>query len=158
MENTHALREHLVKLIQGGQAYQPINELLGSITADVAGKEIEKLPYTIWQLVEHMRLTLQDIVEFIRNPDYQEPNWPDDYWPKEKAPADQNALDKSITAIQANMNEMIHLVQNPANDLFKPIPQGSGQTLLREAFLVAEHNAYHMGQVMVLRRLLGDWS
>ncbi|WP_276497096.1 DinB family protein [Pontibacter litorisediminis] len=158
MENNDALREHLVKLLQGGQAYQPLEVLLQGITAEVAGKTVDGLPYTIWQLLEHMRFTLQDILDFIRDPDYKEPNWPDDYWPSEKAPANQAAVDKSVAAIQAHRDEMIQLVQTSTSDLYRPIPQGNGQTLLREALLVAEHNAYHTGEVVVLRRLLGDWQ
>ncbi|MFD2513320.1 DinB family protein [Pontibacter locisalis] len=158
MEKEKALRDHLVKLLRGGQAYQPLATLLQDLKAEIAGKTVQELPYTIWQLVEHMRLTLEDILEFIQNPNYKEPTWPDDYWPKEKAPADQAALDTSIKAISAGMEEMIQLVQDPSNDLFKPFPHGDGQTLLREALLIAEHNAYHVGEVIVLRRLLGDWE
>jgi hypothetical protein len=158
MEQDKILREHLVKLIRGGQAFQPIEVLLQGLTVVVAGKSVPELPYTIWQLTDHMRFTLQDILEFTRNPNYTEPAWPDDYWPKEKAPASQAALSESIKAIQAGMEEMIQLVQDPGNDLYKPFPHGNGQTLLREALLVAEHNAYHLGQIMVIRRLLGDWE
>jgi hypothetical protein len=158
MEQDKTLREHLVKLIRGGQAFQPIEVLLQGLTVAIAGKSVPELPYTIWQLTDHMRFTLQDILEFTRNPNYTEPTWPDDYWPKEKAPANQAALSESIKAIQTGMEEMIQLVQDPTNDLYKPFPHGNGQTLLREALLVAEHNAYHLGQIMVIRRLLGDWE
>ncbi|MBC5991925.1 DinB family protein [Pontibacter cellulosilyticus] len=158
MEQDSALRAHLVKLLSGGQAYQPLSTLLKDLSAETAGKTVQDLPYTIWQLVDHMRYTLEDILEFINNPNYQEPNWPDDYWPKEKAPGNQAALDKSINAISKGKQEMIKLVQDTSNDLYKPFPHGDGQTLLREALLVAEHNAYHVGEVIVLRRLLGDWE
>jgi len=157
MEKDKALREHLVKLLRGGQAFQPLDALLKGITAETAGKTVQDLPYTIWQLVDHLRFTLLDILDFSRNPDYQEPSWPDDYWPKEKAPADQAALDQSIQAIKTGMAEMIALVEDTGNDLYTPFPHGNGQTLLREAMLVTEHNAYHVGQVVVMRRMLGDW-
>jgi hypothetical protein len=158
MEKDKVLRERLVMLLRGGQAFQPLDELLKGITVEAAGKTVQGLPYTLWQLVDHLRFALLDILDFSRNPDYQEPNWPDDYWPKEKAPADQAALDKSIQAIKTGMEEMIRLVEDPDNDLYTPFPHGNGQTLLREAMLVAEHNAYHLGQIVLMRRLLGEWE
>jgi uncharacterized damage-inducible protein DinB len=156
MDKDKALREHVVKLLRGGQASQPMEELLQGLTAETAGKKVQDLPYTIWQLLEHMRFALYDILDFSRNPGYQEPQWPDDYWVAETAPADQAALDACIASIRTGMEEMIRLVENPESDLYTPFPHGSGQTLLREAMLVTEHNAYHVGQVMVMRRLLGD--
>ena len=158
MKHDQELRDQLTKLLQGGLAFQPVDELFKDITAEEAGKTVPKLPYTIWRLLEHMRLTVNDILEFCQNPDYKYLTWPDDYWPKENAPADQKALDKSIAEIKAGIKTMIKLIQDPANDLFKPFAHGEGQTLLREALLVAEHTAYHTGEVIVLRRLLGTWK
>ncbi|MDX5418774.1 MAG: DinB family protein [Hymenobacteraceae bacterium] len=158
MDKDKALRDQLVKLLRGGQAFQPLDVYLEGIKADVAGESIPELPYTIWQLIDHMRFTLYDILDFSRNPHYKEPTWPDDYWPKEKAPKNQEALDESIAALKQGMEKMIVLVVDPGNDLYEPFPHGTGQNLLREAMLVAEHTAYHLGQVMVLRRLLGDWE
>lgn len=158
MDRDKTLRKHLVKLLRGGQAFQPQGELLQGLRADTAGKHVAGLPYTIWQLLEHMRFTLQDILDFSRNAAYREPNWPDDYWVKETAPADQAALDTSIQAIQEGTNNMISLVEDPTQDLYVPFAHGNGQTLLREAMLVAEHNAYHTGQIILMRRLLGDWK
>ncbi|MFC5270022.1 DinB family protein [Adhaeribacter terreus] len=158
MNQNQEIRNQLIKLLEGGIAYQPIEELLKDITADEAGKSISHLPYTIWQLLEHMRITLYDILEFCQNPDYQYLKWPDDYWPKEVAPADQETLDKCIAEIKTGIQTMIKLVQDPANDLFKTFSHGEGQTLMREALLVAEHTAYHTGEVIVLRRLLGTWE
>lgn len=158
MQHNQELRDQLTKLLEGGIAYQPIEELLKGITAEEAGKTVPKLPYSIWQLLEHMRITLNDILEFCQNPKYEYLNWPDDYWPKEDAPADQKALDKTIAEIKTGIKTMINLVQDPKHDLFKPFAHGEGQTLLREALLVAEHTAYHTGEVIVLRRLLGTWK
>ncbi|WP_242929165.1 DinB family protein [Pontibacter vulgaris] len=158
MNQDQALRDQLIKLMQGGQAFRPVNEVLQGITVEDAGKTVQNLPYSIWQLIDHMRFSLHDILEFTRNPDYKEPTWPDDYWPKEAAPANQSALDASIKAIETGLEEMVQLVQDPANDLYKPFPHGNGQNLLREAMLVAEHNAYHLGEIVVLRRLLGNWE
>jgi hypothetical protein len=158
MKHDQALRDQLTKLLQGGLAYQPIGELLKGIKAADAGKSIPHLPYTLWKLIGHMRFTLYDILDFCRNPDYKYADWPDDYWPKENAPASQAELDKCIQEILEGVEAMISLIQDPANDLYKPFPYGEGQNLLREALLVAEHNAYHVGEVIVLRRLLGTWT
>lgn len=138
-----------------GQAFRPVGELLQGISVQEAGERVEGLPYTIWQLLEHLRFAQHDIQDFCRNPDYQEPAWPDDYWPSAEAPADQAALDQTLQTINQDLDAMVQLVQDTENDLFAPIPHGNGQTLLREATLIAEHNAYHLGQIVVLRRLLG---
>ncbi|WP_299708077.1 DinB family protein [uncultured Pontibacter sp.] len=158
MDKDKALREHVANLLRGGQTYQPIAKLLRGLKAEEAGRNIEGLPYTIWQQLEHLRFALYDILDFSRNPDYEEPTWPDDYWPKEKAPADQAALDASLASISQGVEEMIALVEDTQQDLYAAFPHGNGQTLLREAMLVAEHNAYHVGQVMVMRRILGNWE
>jgi hypothetical protein len=158
MEQDKALRDQLIKLMRGGQAFRPLDEVLQGLTADDAGKDVHGLPYTIWQLTEHLRIALYDILEFSRNPDHVSPEWPEEYWPRETAPADQAALDNSIQAISAGLEAMVQLVQDPANDLYEAFGHGSGQNLLREAMLVAEHNAYHLGEIVVLRRLLGNWE
>ena len=158
MEQEQLLRHQLVKLLQGGQAFTPAQEVLAGITAEEAGKKVSDLPYTIWKLIEHLRITLYDILEFSRDPTYKSPEWPDGYWPKADAPANQAALENSIQSVLKGVEEIIQLVQDPANDLFKPFAHGEGQNLLREAMLVAEHNAYHLGEIIVLRRLLGIWK
>lgn len=158
MNNDQPLRDQLTKLLRGGQAFTPLEQVLAGITAGEAGKTMPGLPYTLWGLIEHLRITLYDILEFCLDPTYQSPDWPQGYWPSEKKPADQHALDKSLGAISDGVQAMIALVQDPARDLFQPFAHGQGQNLLREAMLVAEHNAYHLGQVVVLRRLLGTWQ
>jgi hypothetical protein len=158
MKQDQALRNQLTRLMRGGQAFTPPGELLAGITAREAGKAVPGLPYTLWQLIEHLRITLYDILEFSRDPAYQSPEWPEGYWPAEAAPASPAELEKSIQTISAGLEAMIRLVQDPARDLFEPFGHGQGQNLLREAMLVAEHNAYHLGQIVVLRRLLGTWK
>lgn len=155
MTQNEQLRQHLVKLLRGGQAYRPINELLEDLTLQEAGKKVHELPYTIWQQLEHLRFTQHDILDFSRNPSYQEPTWPDDYWPAQEAPDSEEQLQQSIKAITQGLEEMIQLVQDTSTNLFEPFAHGQGQTLLREAMLVAEHNAYHLGQITLLRRLQG---
>lgn len=155
MTQNEQLRQHLVKLLRGGQAYRPINELLEGLTLQEAGKKVHELPYTIWQQLEHLRFTQHDILDFSRNPSYQEPTWPDDYWPAQEPPESEEQLQQSIKAITQDLEEMIQLVQDTSTNLFEPFAHGQGQTLLREAMLVAEHNAYHLGQITLLRRLQG---
>ncbi len=158
MNQDQVLRDQLEKLLRGGQAFRPLEEVLDGITAEEAGKTVPKLPYTLWKLIEHLRIALIDILEFSRDPNYESPEWPTGYWPQEDAPANQQALEASIQAIQDGLEQMIQLIQDPANDLYKPFTHGTGQNLLREAMLVAEHNAYHLGEIIVLRRLLGNWE
>jgi len=152
------LRDQLTKLLQSGQAFKPLPKVLQGITAADAGKKVPKLPYTLWQVIEHLRIALYDILDFSRDPNYESPEWPAGYWPQEEKPDNQAALDKSIQSILDGLDAMIKLVQDPANDLLKPFTHGSGQNSLREAMLVAEHNAYHLGEIVVLRRLLGNWE
>lgn len=158
MKQEQQLREQLLKLIKGGQAFTPSDQILAGINFENAGKEVDGLPYTLWQLMEHLRIALWDILEFSRDPDYESPQWPEGYWPDEKAPADRDALNNCREAIADGLEKMIGLVKDESNDLCIPFPHGNGQNLLREAMLVAEHNAYHLGQIVVLRRLLGDWE
>jgi hypothetical protein len=158
MKQDQPLRNQLTKLLRSGQAFTPLADLLAGITAGEAGKMVPGLPYTLWQLIEHLRITLYDILEFSRDPAYQSPEWPAGYWPADAAPASAAELEKSIQTIAAGVEAMIRLVQDPARDLFEPFAHGQGQNLLREAMLVAEHNAYHLGQIVVLRRLLGTWK
>ncbi|MBC5773053.1 DinB family protein [Pontibacter sp. KCTC 32443] len=155
MNQDKQLREQLVKMMRGGQAFRTREELLEGITLQDAGRKVDGVPYTIWQLLDHLLFAQHDILDFCRNSNYHEPAWPDDYWPKETAPEDEAQLEQTLKALDADLEEMIELVQDQKNDLFKPIPHGTGQNLLREAMLVAEHNAYHLGQVVLLRRLIG---
>lgn len=158
MDQEQQQREQLIKLMRGGQAFTPPDKILEGIRTESAGKEIEGLPYTLWQLMEHLRIALWDILEFSRDPAYQSPPWPSGYWPDRKAPADKAALKSCREKIARGLDEMIQLVQDPSGSLFTPFPHGNGQNLFREAMLVAEHNAYHLGQIVLMRRLLGEWE
>jgi hypothetical protein len=109
-------------------------------------------------LVEHLRLAQHDILDFCVNPEYEEMTWPDDYWPRQPAPPSAKAWDESLAAYRADLAKMQALVRDPAIDLFARVPQGTGQTYLREALLVADHTAYHVGQIVLVRRQLGIWA
>jgi hypothetical protein len=116
------------------------------------------MPHSPWMLLEHLRIAQGDILEFCRNPKYKAPKWPEDYWPKTDAPPSDGSWGKSIKAFRKDLIAMQDLVANPKTDLYAPIPWGDGQTILREAFLVADHNAYHIAQLIDVRRLLGAWK
>ena len=158
MEKDKQLRDQLVKLLRGGQAFKTRDEILEGITLGDAGKRVANLPYTLWQLLEHLRIAQWDILEFSRDARHESPEWPEGYWPSETAPANQDVLNDTLQAISSDFEEMVQLVQDPTKDLFEPFAHGSGQNLLREAMLVAEHNAYHLGEIVVIRRLLGEWQ
>lgn len=158
MQHDKVLRDHLTRLLRGGQAFTEPERILAGITAEAAGRPLPGLPYTLWKQLEHLRISLYDILDFSRDPDYQSPDWPAGYWPTEDSPADQAEVDRSVQAILQGVEAMVDLVQDPAQDLYAPFAHGQGQTLLREAMLVAEHNAYHLGEILVLRRLLGSWE
>lgn len=156
--NDGALREHLINLLGGGHAHVGTDAALKGIPADVRGRVPRGLPYSPWQIVEHLRLAQWDILEFSRSADHVSPKWPEGYWPEAKAPASEAAWRRSLKLFRADLDAMKALVADPATDLYARIPWGDGQTILREALLVADHNAYHLGELIVLRRLLGAWK
>jgi hypothetical protein len=151
------LRDHLVELLGSNHAHANFDAAVRDLPPELRGKKVRGAPHTAWQLVEHLRLAQWDILEFSRDPKHVSPAWPDGYWPKTPAPPDDAAWSKSVRRFRADLKAMQKLVANPASDLFTPFPHGDGQTLLREALLVADHNAYHVGQLVLLRRLLGAW-
>ena len=153
-----ALREHVLYLLRGGGAHLNFEQAIADLPEDLRGSKAAGSPHTPWRLLEHMRICQWDILEFSRNPDHVSPEFPDGYWPSSDAPANSDAWDQSVARFRSNLQEMIDLVADPATDLFTPIPGGDGQTILREALLVADHNAYHLGQLVFLRRCLGAWG
>ena len=155
--NHRALREHLVYLLKGGGAHVHFTDAVEGFPEAKRGAFIAGLPHTGWQLLEHSRIAQWDILEFSRNPKHVSPGFPEGFWPKTPGPANEAAWDKSVEAFARDLEEMISLVENPKTDLFARIPHGDGQTILREALLVADHNAYHLGQLVDLRRALGEW-
>jgi hypothetical protein len=154
---TAALREHLLYLLRGGGAHLDFDKAVAGLPAGLRGAKPPGQPHTPWRLLEHMRLAQWDILEFSRNPAHVSPPFPDGYWPEGDAPPDEDAWDRSVAAFRADLKAMQDLVTDPRADLFAPLPHGEGHTLLREALLVADHNAYHLGQLVLLRRLLGAW-
>ena len=152
-----ALRSHLARMLVWGDAHATFEKAVAGLLADLRGVVPEGAAHSAWQLLEHLRLTQRDILEFCRNPAYQEPRWPDDYWPDSAAPPGDNAWDASISAFLRDRDELVKMAEDPTVDLFGTIPHGTGQTYLRELLLVADHSAHHIGALILLRRLLGAW-
>jgi DinB superfamily len=158
MDQNDALRTHLARLLDWQDAHAGFDAIVEGIPPDRREAQPEGLPYSPWQLLEHMRLTQRDILEFCRDPAYAERTWPNDYWPASAAPPTPQAWDESVAAFRADREELKRLAADPGVDLFAAVPHGTGQTYLREVLLVADHSAYHLGELVVLRRLLGLWT
>jgi hypothetical protein len=156
-DTTAALREHLLYLLRGGGAHLDFEKAVADLPTELRGAKPPGQPHTPWRLLEHLRICEWDILEFSRNPRHKSPEFDAGYWPKGEAPPDDGAWDRSVAGFRADLKAMQDLVADPATDLFARIPHGEGQTILREALLVADHNAYHLGQLVLVRRLLGAW-
>jgi uncharacterized damage-inducible protein DinB len=158
MRDTDSLRKHVLELLTGKHAHADFDTAVAKFPLKRAGEKPAGAPYSAWQLLEHMRIAQRDILEFTRNPKHASPEWPEGYWPPCESPAKSTAWSHSVRAFRAELKAMMDLVADPARDLVAPIPHGQGQTLLREALLLADHNSYHVGQLVMLRRLLGAWK
>lgn len=158
MEQTDILREQLKKLLGWEDAHVNFDAAVEGVPASLQGALPERLPYSLWQLLEHMRLTQRDILDFCRNPAYEAPKWPDDYWPKTASPPTSKAWQESVAAFRADRESLEALVADTTLDLYARIPHGEGQTYLREVLLVADHSAYHVGEFVAVRRLLDVWK
>ena len=151
------VREQVLALLNGGNAHVTFDHVIKDFPARLRGVKPEGAPHTAWQLLEHMRIAQWDILEFTRNPKHKSPEFPKGYWPETPTPPNEKAWEKSVNAFRADLKAMTELVANESTDLFAKIPHGDGQTVLREALLLADHNAYHLGQLVLVRRLLGAW-
>ena len=151
-----ALREHLLYLLRGGGAHIDFEKLIADFPVAAINRKVAPVPYTPWHVLEHMRLAQWDILEFSRNAAHVSPQWPEGYWPAPDAEADEAAWHKTIAGFGADLAALAQLIADPATDLFAPIPHGTGQTILREVLLVADHNAYHLGVLATLKRLLTE--
>ena len=158
MNQNDSLREQLIKLLDWQDAHVNFDAAVEGIPPALQGVRPEGLPYSPWELLEHMRLTQSDILSFCRNPDYKPPKWPDEYWPKSTSPPMPNDWEESIDAFRADRHSLQSLIADPTLDLYAEIPHGDGQTYLREVLLVADHSAYHVGELVAVRRLHGLWK
>jgi hypothetical protein len=158
MANDAALREHLIGVLTGGHAHAAFDDAIKNLPAELRGKRPRGAEHSPWQLLEHLRIAQWDILEFSRDAKHKSPEWPKEYWPESPVPPDEKAWDKSVRAFRKDLKAMCALVEDASTDLYAKIPHGDGQTILREALLVADHNAYHLGQLVLVRRLLGAWK
>jgi uncharacterized damage-inducible protein DinB len=157
MDPAEALRRQLASLLGSGEAHVTLDAALEGLTAADRGARPPGQPHTIWRLLEHLRIAQWDILEFSRDQRHASPAWPEGYWPAEDSPRDDGEWRQCRGRYAADLAAFRALVEDPAQDLFAPFPWGSGQTLLREALLLADHQAYHVGQIVLLRQLLGSW-
>ena len=157
MIQTKALREHLLYTLKGAGAHVDFEAAIKDLSAGVRGRRPKGADHSPWELLEHLRIAQSDILEFARNDKHVSPEFPSGYWPGTEAPPDEEAWDKSVKAFRADLKALAGMVEDEAVDLFAPIPHGEGKTTLREVLLAADHNAYHLGQLVLVRRLLGAW-
>ena len=155
-EQLSELRKQLIDAIRGHQAHIDFDDAVKDFPPQLHGAKPKGAPHSAWQLLEHLRIAQHDILEFSRNPKHQSPDWPEGYWPKDDAPPEKESWSKSVKAFQKDAKEFAALVHDPKGDLFKTFEHGDGQTLLREALLVASHNSYHLGQFVFLKKLLAE--
>ena len=146
----------LEKLLNGGTAHVGLEEALAGLPENLRGVRPHNLPYSIWQLVEHIRIAQWDMLQFSKNIEHQSPKWPEGYWPQEVEPADDDSWRKTLSQIRNDLKEFISLIKN--EDLYLAIPDADGQTILREALQIADHNSYHVAEIIILRRLMGAWK
>jgi len=157
-QDTAALRDHLVSLLRGGGAHVKFDEAIKGLPVALRGKRPRGAAHSPWEILEHMRIAQWDILEFTRDAKHVSPKWPDDYWPKKPAPPNAKAWAGAIKSFQADLESMCALISDQSIDLFASLPHGDGQTVLREALLIADHNAYHLGELIIVRRILGTWK
>lgn len=158
MKNDKVLREHLLDLLVGEGAHVNFEGAVKDLPAGLRGKRPDGCAHSPWEVLEHLRIAQWDILEFIRNPRHVSPEFPSGYWPGKQAPGSEKAWDESADAFRKNLRELAELVADESTDLLAGIPHGDGKTLLREALLTADHNAYHLGELVMLRRVLGAWG
>jgi hypothetical protein len=158
MANDEALRQHVINLLKGGHAHVDFDSAFKDFPEALRGKRPKGAPHSGWEVLEHLRIAQWDILEFSRNSKHKSPDFPEGYWPRTPDPPDNTAWNHSLQAFRADLQALCDLVADKSTDLFAKIPHGDGQTILREALLAADHNAYHLGEAVLLRRLLGAWQ
>jgi len=157
MSNQSRIRELLLEQLSGKNAHVDFERATDGLGLEEVSKKPDSFPHTIWELVEHIRIAQHDIVAFSQSADYQSPSWPEEYWPKSEKPQNELQWKESVAAVKNDHQIMVQMVKNKENDLLKTIPHGDGQTLFREAMLIVDHNAYHIGQIVQMRKVMGLW-
>jgi len=151
------VREQLRVLLEGGNAHMTFDEAVANFPREHMNAKPPNVSYTPWQLLEHIRISQWDILEFIRNPDYVSPTWPEGYWPAESVQAGEVAWEKTLASFRADLQSLLAMVADPKVDLYTPIQHGDGQNILREILVVADHNAYHISEFATYRQVMGTW-
>ena len=158
MQTNTQLRAQVVALLRGGNAHMPFSEAVADFPDAMINVRPRNVPYSFWHLIEHLRLTQLDIVEYVTNQDYREKEWPSDYWPAPEVEATREQWDETISSFNRDLDQLIALARDPATDLFATVPSNDQHTLLREMLIVADHNAYHVGELAILRQVEGAWG
>ncbi|WP_299284969.1 DinB family protein [uncultured Mucilaginibacter sp.] len=158
MNDNQLLRQQLAGLLQKSYAHVNFEQAIEGLELKSIGAQVPHLPYTIWQLAEHIRIVQQDMLNFSEDKNYQPLNWPEDYWPKEAAPANQQEWQNTLAEIKKSQAAFTALINDEQLDLLKPFPHGEGQSLFREAVMIIDHLSYHTGQIVLIRRLLENWK
>jgi hypothetical protein len=153
-----SLRTHVLELLKGGHAHADLETAIKGVPVKLRGNKPRGAEHSLWELLEHIRIAQWDILEFIRNPKHVSPKWPEGYWPATAAPPSVSAWNKSVQQVREDLKAMEKLVVSPKTDLLAKLSHGDGQTILREALLLADHTSYHVGQIVLLRRLLDAWK
>jgi hypothetical protein len=156
-ENLSLVTGHLADLLRKGNAHVSLDETLDNVPFELLAKTLPGLPYSIWQITEHIRITQWDMLEFSSSPSHVSPKWPDGYWPEDASPNTENHWINCVAAIKQDREEFIELLRNSGENLYTPFPWGTGQSLFKEALVIADHNSYHTGEIIILRRLLNNW-
>ncbi|MBO0796508.1 MAG: DinB family protein [Ktedonobacteraceae bacterium] len=157
MDTDQVVREHLRNLLLGGNAHMTFDDAVADFPAEHFNTRPPQVTYTPWHILEHLRITQWDILEFIRNPHYVSPQWPEGYWPAPSARTDRHGWEQTLASFRADLQTLIQMVDDPETNLYQTLPHGEGQTILREILLVADHNAYHIGEFAILRQVMGTW-
>jgi len=152
------LRQHLISLLTEPNAHATFDQAVENMPVSKRGIRPENGEHSPWELLEHLRIAQKDILDFSRDPNYKERKWPDAYWPNSPTPPNDDAWDEGVEAFRDDLKQFCGLIEDPQTEIYAKIPHGSGQTLLREALLIADHNAYHIGQLILVRQLLGAWK
>lgn len=155
---TDEVRDMLARVLSWGDAHVDFESAVDGLPAGLRAHVPPGLPYSVWQLAQHLRLTQRDILEFCVDPEYRERHWPDDYWPDPAIPPEEVEWHACCAAVRSDRDALARLVRDPARNLLEPIPHGNGQTLLREVLLVIDHSAYHIGQIVLVRKAMGEWK
>lgn len=158
MIDDKGLKAELINYLNGSFTHKNLDEALVGFSEKLINSKPENIPYTFWQLLEHIRITQWDMVDFIHNPDYKEMEWPKDYWPSAEVKATKEMLDDSVRQIKRDLKTLEEIINNPSNNLMTPIPHGNGQTIFREVLQIIDHAAYHIGEFILMRRAMNNWN